>query len=157
MIVNVICVGRLKEKFFAQACDEYIKRLSRYGKVAVIEVADEREPDRLSSVEIDRVKESEAQKILRHIKEGDQIIALCVDGKKHSSENFAQLIENMSGKGRICFIIGGSLGIGDSVLKIASDRISLSDMTMPHQLARVVLLEQIYRAAKISAGERYHK
>jgi 23S rRNA (pseudouridine1915-N3)-methyltransferase len=157
MIANIICVGKLKEKFYAQACGEYLKRLSRYGKISVSEVADEREPERLSAAEIERVKDAEGQRMLRHIKEGDIIIALCVDGERLSSESFASTLENISARGRICFILGGSLGISESVLRLAHRRISLSDMTMPHQLARVFLLEQIYRAAKISAGERYHK
>ncbi len=157
MNINIICVGKLKERFYSDACAEYIKRLSRFGNIEVSEVPDEREPERLSPAEIERVTAAEAQRIAMRIKPGDQIIALCVDGKKYGSEAFSRMLDKRAQCGRICFVIGGSLGIGQSVLARADAQISLSDMTLPHQLARVVLLEQIYRAVKINAGERYHK
>jgi 23S rRNA (pseudouridine1915-N3)-methyltransferase len=157
MIISVICVGRLKEKYFEAACEEYLKRLSRFGKVTVTEVAAEREPQDITAASVEKAMNLEGERMLRQIKEGDTVVALTPFGQRHTSESFAQLVENTAEKGRVCFLIGGSLGLGKNALHLADLRISLSDMTFPHELARVVLLEQLYRAAKINAGERYHK
>ncbi len=156
-MISVVCVGRLKEKHFEAACAEYLKRLSRFGKVTVTEVPAEREPQDPAPAQLERAMDLEGERLLRQIKEGDAVVALTPGGQRHSSESFAQLLGNLTEKSRVCFLIGGSLGLARCVLSLADLRISLSDMTFPHELARVMLLEQLYRAAKINAGERYHK
>jgi len=159
MQTTVLCLGKLREKHWRQAADEYLKRLSRYGRVEEIELADEPEPGEESEALSRQVMDREAARLLGRLKTGDYVIALCIDGKQWDSVEFAKHLQELPQKGcqRIVFIIGGSLGLGEAALGRADEKMSLSKMTFPHQLARVLLLEQIYRAAKISAGERYHK
>ncbi|MGI6108311.1 MAG: 23S rRNA (pseudouridine(1915)-N(3))-methyltransferase RlmH [Eubacteriaceae bacterium] len=158
MKIRVICVGKLKEKFFKSACEEYLKRLSAYAKVEIIELKDEKVPESYSEEEIRRVKEREGQKILE--KAGTYpSIALDPNGQEMISEKFADTLEQMmlSGDSTINFMIGGSNGLSEAVLQQSRMVLSFSQMTFPHQLFRVMLLEQIYRAFKIIRNETYHK
>ena len=159
MRVNIICVGKVKEKFFRDAIDEYSKRLSRYVKLEIIEVPDEKTPDGASDALNAGILKTEGERILSKIKESDVVCTLEIKGKKFSSEELSQWIEGqgIAGHSSICFIIGGSLGLSDEVSKRADLKLSFSDMTFPHQLMRVILLEQIYRAEKIISKEPYHK
>ncbi|NLO85582.1 MAG: 23S rRNA (pseudouridine(1915)-N(3))-methyltransferase RlmH [Clostridiales bacterium] len=159
MAVTLICVGKLKERFFTDAADEYLKRLRRLMPVTVIELPDEREPAAPSDALNDAVMRREGEKILQRIGAQDHVIAMCIDGKQVTSEGLAKKISSLftEGKSNLTFIIGGSLGLHNSVIQRANERMSMSEMTFPHQLARVMLLEQLFRAAKINAGERYHK
>ncbi|MBQ3225999.1 MAG: 23S rRNA (pseudouridine(1915)-N(3))-methyltransferase RlmH [Clostridia bacterium] len=159
MNIHIICVGKLKETYFVDACKEYMKRLSRFSKLKITELPDEPIPERASAREEEAVLEKEGQKILSHLSRQDTVITLCVVGKQMSSEKLAAYISDcaLSGKSDLAFIIGGSLGLSDEVKKSAALRLSFSEMTFPHQLMRVVLLEQIYRAFKINANEAYHK
>ena len=159
MNINIVCVGKLKEKFMSQAADEYIKRLSRFAKVKVTELPDEPAPEKMSAAEEMSVLKKEGDRILEKISPADYVIALCVEGKQMSSEKLAEHIANcmLSGASTITFVIGGSLGLSDDVKKRAALRLSFSLMTFPHQLMRVILLEQVYRAFKINANESYHK
>ena len=159
MKITIICVGKVKEKFFREAIEEYSKRLSGYVKLEIIEVPDEKTPDGASSAVNNRILATEGERILSKIKDNDVVCSLEIKGKKFSSEDLADWIEGqgISGKSSICFIIGGSLGLSEKVSKRADLKLSFSDMTFPHQLMRVVLLEQIYRAEKIIAKEPYHK
>ena len=159
MNAAILCVGRLREKFFADAAAEYVKRISRFGKCEIIEVPDLPEPVNASDADRSRVMDKEGESLLARLKSGDRVIALCIDGPQYESTAFARHIaENeMRFGGRQVFVIGGSLGLSPAVLRRADEKISLSRMTFPHQLARVLLLEQIYRACKINAGEKYHK
>ncbi len=157
MPLSLITVGKIA-KPFAEAAREYEKRLSRYDKVEVIELPDEKEPARLSPSAIAQVMDKEGRNILGRVRREDAVVALCIDGQAQTSEQMADTISRLRMDGRrIVFIIGGSLGLSPDVIARADIRLSLSSMTMPHQLARVVLLEQIYRAFKIITGERYHK
>ena len=158
MNAAVVCVGRLKEKGYAAAAEEYIKRLSRFGKTEIIELPDLPEPANASDADRAQVMEKEGQGILSRLKPADHVIALCVDGPQLTSEAFAARVSvlDMRGK-RAVFVIGGSLGLSPAVSQRADEKLSLSKMTVPHQLARVLLLEQMYRACKINAGEKYHK
>lgn len=158
MKISIICVGKIKEKFFALAIDEYLKRLSKYAKVNIIEITDEKAPENLSPMEEEIVKNKEGEKILKNIKD-EFVIALCIDGNSFDSVQFANFIQkNMNnGISHISFIIGGSLGLSKNVIKRANFKISFSKMTFPHQLMRIILLEQIYRAQKILKNEPYHK
>lgn len=154
----IVCVGKLREKFYAMAAEEYLKRLSRFGRMEMIELPDLPEPANASPAQCAQVMEKEGEMILGKIKPTDHVIALCIDGPQFESEQFARRIrENEMKGGRQVFVIGGSLGLSPQVIKRADEKLSLSKMTFPHQLARVLLLEQIYRASKINAGERYHK
>lgn len=159
MKIDLICVGKLKEKYWVNATGEYTKRLSKYCKINIIEVADEKTPDGASEALERKIKEKEGQAILRHIKGNPHVIALAIEGKQYSSEGFASKIENLgiTGISHLVFIIGGSLGLSEEVLKRANEKISFSKMTFPHQLMRVVLLEQVYRGFRIIKGEPYHK
>ena len=157
MPLSLITVGKIA-KPFAEAAREYEKRLSRYDKVEVIELPDEKEPAHLSPAAIAQVMDKEGRNILGRVRCEDAVVALCVDGQAQTSEQLADTVSRLRMDGRrIVFIIGGSLGLSPEVVARADIRLSLSSMTMPHQLARVVLLEQIYRAFKIISGERYHK
>ena len=154
----IICVGKLREKYFTGAAEEYLKRLSRFGKFEIIELPDLPEPQNASAAQQMQIMEKEGENILSRIRQGDRVIAMCIDGPQYDSESFARhLAENEMKGGRQVFVIGGSLGLSKAVIQRADEKISLSKMTFPHQLARVLLLEQIYRACKINAGERYHK
>ena len=158
MKIAVIGVGKLKEKYFVMAVEEYGKRLSRYCRLELMETADEKTPDGASPAEEERIKRLEGERILKAVREEDYVIALAIQGEALSSEELAQKLQDLSIRGRrIVFIIGGSLGLHDSVLARADMRLSFSKMTFPHQLMRVVLLEQIYRSFRIIKGEPYHK
>lgn len=159
MKITVLAVGKVKEKFYRDAVAEYAKRLGRYCKLSIVEVEDEKTEECLSTNQIDLVKEKEGGRLLRHLPQDAWCIALAIDGKKLDSVAFSQKIEKLgvSGKSHIAFIIGGSLGLHDDVLRAADEKISFSDMTFPHQLMRVILLEQIYRGYRIANNEPYHK
>lgn len=159
MKITVICVGKCKESFYREAVAEYAKRLSRYCKLDIIEVADEKTPDGASSVREEQIKEKEAERILRHLKEDAVVYALEIRAENPDSEAFAKELKQLAlqGNSHIQFLIGGSLGLHKRVLERADYRISFSNMTFPHQLMRVILLEQIYRSYRIIAGEPYHK
>lgn len=159
MKVTVVCVGKIKEKFFSDAIKEYEKRLSRYCKLFITELPDEKTPDGASQAMEEQIKKKEGERILKAIPDGAFVIALAIEGKQLSSEELASYIERLGvgGTGHIVLIIGGSLGLAEEVLQRADFLLSFSRMTFPHQLMRVVLLEQIYRAYRISNGEPYHK
>ena len=159
MKITVIAVGKIKEKFFEQAVAEYGKRLGSYCKLEIVQVADEKTPDRLDGVLAEQVKEKEGARILSHVKDGAYVIALAVEGKMMSSEELADKIDSLGigGVSHIQFIIGGSLGLSEAVMRRADFSLSFSRMTFPHQLMRVILLEQIYRSYRISLGMPYHK
>ena len=159
MNVAVISVRKLKEKPFRQMADEYLKRLSRFGKFEEIELPDLPERENASPAEEERIREREGEAILQRIRPGDRVIALTIPGKQRSSPELAEEIREAKnrGTGRLVFLIGGSLGLGANALRRADAEMSMSRMTFPHQLAKVMLLEQLYRAEKINAGERYHK
>lgn len=159
MKITVIGVGKIKEKFFTQAIAEYQKRLSRYCKLEIIEVADEKTPDGASENLENQIKAKEGARILNSLKEDAYVIALAIQGKKLDSVQFSKQIENLgiAGKSHIVFVIGGSLGLDQEVLNRADFLLSFSDMTFPHQLMRVILLEQLYRGYRIQYGEPYHK
>lgn len=158
MSILIIGVGKLKESWQREACAEYMKRLKRFGSIEIREVADQPEPERPSEALNRKVMEQEGREILACIKPGDRVAALCIGGRAHDSEGFAEQIARWNGDGRrLVLVIGGSLGLSDEVLRRADEKLSFSRMTFPHQLMRVILLEQLYRAHKINAGERYHK
>ena len=159
MKITVITVGKIKEKYLEDAIAEYIKRLSRYCKLEIIQVADEKTPDRASEVVETQIKDKEGERILSHIKDTAYVVALAIEGKMISSEELAELIDGLGvrGESHIQFVIGGSLGLSKKVLERADYKLSFSRMTFPHQLMRVILLEQIYRSYRIVNGEPYHK
>ena len=154
MRITILAVGKVKEKFYTQAVGEYVKRLSRYCRLDIIEVADEKTPDGASEAAVRRIKEKEGERLLSHVSDGMHVVALAIDGKMRSSE---ELSGHLSGNSHIAFVIGGSLGLSDGVITRADEALSFSRMTFPHQLMRVILLEQLYRSFKIQAGEPYHK
>lgn len=154
----ILCVGKLKEKWQQGGCDEYLKRLTRYGKYEVVAVDDVREPDKPSEALNRQVMEKEASSLLRHIRPDDFVVCLCIQADAPDSVGLAKLTAKWSAAGRrVVFVIGGSLGLAEEVTNRADYRISFSNMTFPHGLMRVILLEQLYRAERINAGERYHK
>ena len=155
MKITLITVGKIKERFFEAAIEEYSKRLSRYCKLEIIQVADEKTPDGASEALERQIREKEGERILSHIRDGAYVIALAIRGKELSSEELAAKIARLAveGKGQLVFIIGGS----EAVMKRSDYHLSFSPMTFPHQLMRVILLEQIYRSFRINAGEPYHK
>ena len=159
MNITIYCVGKVKEKFYRDAIDEYAKRLSRYCKLSIVEVTDEKTPDNASPVEEAQIKEKEGQRLLSKISDSTYLIALAIDGKGLSSTDLADKVNSLglSGKSNIGFVIGGSLGLSLAVLQRADYKLSFSAMTFPHQLMRVILLEQVYRAYRIISGEPYHK
>lgn len=159
MKITIISVGKIKEKFYRDAIAEYEKRLSRYCKFQIIEVADEKTPDKASETEEQQIKEKEADRILAHVKEDACLVTLEIQGKKLDSVGFSEFIgqKTVHGVSHIQFVIGGSLGIHEKISKISNFKLSFSDMTFPHQLMRVILVEQIYRAFRIMTGEPYHK
>lgn len=157
--VKIICVGRIKDAFFRDASDEYIKRLKAFCKPEIIEIAQVNLPDNPSQAQIDSALEKEAENIIKKIPLGSTVVAMCIEGNLYSSEDVASLLSKsaMQGNGDITFIIGGSYGLSESVKQNAAVRMSASKMTFPHRLFRVMLLEQIYRGYKINSGGKYHK
>ena len=159
MKITLITVGKVKEKYFQNAIAEYSKRLSRYCKLDIIEVQDEKTPDKASKVEENLIKEKEAERIRKYLKEGAYVFALAIEGKQLDSVELSNKISSLGIKGEshIIFIIGGSLGLSPSILQEVDEKLSFSKMTFPHQLMRVILLEQIYRSYRIMQNEPYHK
>lgn len=159
MKITVITVGKIKEKYLKDAIAEYTKRLSKYCKLEIVEVADEKTPDNASEVVEDTIRSKEAERILKYIKDDAYVITLEINGKQLSSEELADKMDKLGIQGisHIIFIIGGSIGLGQEVLQKSDFALSFSKMTFPHQLMRVVLLEQIYRSYRIINGEPYHK
>ena len=159
MKITVVCVGKIKEKFYRDAVSEYEKRLSRYCRFEILEVADEKTPEGAGSAFKEQIKEKEGKRILARIKEDAYVCTLEIGGRKFSSEGFADYLEKaaLSGKSNMVFVIGGSLGLHQSVLDRSDQAVSFSDMTFPHQLMRVILSEQIYRAFRMIHKEPYHK
>ena len=159
MTIRVLCVGKIKESFYREAIAEYTKRLGRYASVSIIEVEDEKTPDKASEKESEQIREKEADRIISRMIQGEYIILLDIGGKKYDSITYAKHLESLtiSGNSTITFIIGGSLGVSDKIRSLAKERLSFSDFTFPHQLMRVILLEQVYRAFRIMNHEPYHK
>lgn len=159
MNIKIICIGKLKESYWREAVAEYGKRLGRYCTLQIDELKEERLPDNASKAEEDAVKQAEGEAILKHVKSGAYAVALDVKGRALSSEGLAEQLDRLAleGKSELAFIIGGSLGLSQEVLSRADFRLSFSAMTFPHQMMRVILLEQIYRAFKINKNETYHK
>ena len=159
MKIKLVTVGKLKEKYLIQGINEYLKRLNSYAKMEIIEVPDEKAPEKLSDAEMLQVKEKEGQRILGKINDNEYVFVLAINGKQLSSEEFSKEIEQLgiSGKSNLTFVIGGSLGLSDSVLQRSNQQISFCRLTYPHQLMRLVLVEQIYRGFRIMKGEPYHK
>ncbi|MGG4383763.1 23S rRNA (pseudouridine(1915)-N(3))-methyltransferase RlmH [Priestia megaterium] len=159
MNISIITIGKLKEKYLKQGIQEYLKRLSSYAKVEIIELADEKAPENLSESEMEQVKQKEGERILAKISDDTHVIALAIKGKQKSSEELAKEIDSLAtyGKSKIAFVIGGSLGLSSEVMKRSNAALSFSKMTFPHQLMRLVLVEQIYRAFRIIRNEPYHK
>lgn len=159
MQIDIICVGKVKEQYLRDAIAEYSKRLGRYCKLNILEVADEKTPEHASEGVERQIKAKEGERIAKHIKPGSYVIALAIDGQQVTSEGFARKIDQLGiqGVSHIQFVIGGSIGMDDAILRQANYKLSFSKMTFPHQLMRVILLEQVYRAYKINAHEPYHK
>lgn len=159
MNIDIVCVGKVKERYLRDAIDEYRKRLSRFAKVDVIEVADEKTPEHASDTLNAQIKEKEGERILKHLRDSAFVVALAIEGDQLTSEQLAARIAQwgLHGVSHLQFVIGGSLGLDPRVLRRANMLLSFSKMTFPHQLMRVILLEQIYRTFKINAHEPYHK
>ena len=159
MNISIVTVGKLKEKYLKAGIAEYAKRLGAYAKIAEVEVADEKAPEQLSEADMEIVKKKEGERILAKIPQDAYVIALAIDGKMKTSEQLAKDMESLMtyGRSKIVFVIGGSLGLHDEVLKRADEKLSFSKMTFPHQLMKLILLEQVYRAFRIMKGEPYHK
>ncbi len=158
MKLTLICVGRIKEKYFTDAIKEYAKRLSRFANPNIIEIADEKIPDKASDAQKEQIKLTEAEKILAKIPKNSFVVSMCIEGKEFSSEELSAKLADISMHcSHAVFIIGGSLGLSDSVKQASHCRMSFGKITLPHQLMRVVLLEQVYRAFKILNNENYHK
>ena len=159
MKITILCVGKIKEKYFTEGIAEYMKRLGRYCKPEIIQVADEKTPDNASEREVETILRKEGERLEKYIKEGAYVIALAIEGKMYSSETFADKINRLGieGNSHIIFLIGGSLGLSKTLLQRADESISFSKMTFPHQMMRMILLEQIYRSYRIIEGAPYHK
>ncbi|MBD5431927.1 MAG: 23S rRNA (pseudouridine(1915)-N(3))-methyltransferase RlmH [Lactobacillus sp.] len=159
MNIKIVCVGKLKEKYFKDGIAEYMKRMDRYAKMKIVQVPDEKAPEKLSPAEMEQVKQIEGERILSKIKDKEYVYVTAIKGKERTSEEFAKEIQDLAtyGHSDITFVIGGSLGTSDAVNKRADDLISFGKFTMPHQLMRLVLSEQIYRAFMINNGSPYHK
>ncbi|WP_025027556.1 23S rRNA (pseudouridine(1915)-N(3))-methyltransferase RlmH [Caldalkalibacillus mannanilyticus] len=159
MHISIVSVGKIKEKYLKLGISEFEKRLGPYCKLQLIEVSDEQAPEQLSQKEIEQVKEKEGERILGQVKQDQYVIALAIDGVNWSSEQLAKELDQLAiyGKSSIAFIIGGSNGLSDEVLKRTNKKLSFSKMTFPHQLMKLILLEQVYRAFRIMKGEPYHK
>ena len=159
MKITIITVGKIKEKYLKDAIAEYTKRVSKYCKLEIVEVADEKTPDNASEVVENAIRSKEAERILKYVKDDAYVITLEINGKQLTSEELADKVEKLGvqGTSHIIFIIGGSIGLGEEVLEKSNYALSFSKMTFPHQLMRVILLEQIYRSYRIISGEPYHK
>ena len=158
MNTAIVCVGRLKEKYWRDAAAEYEKRLSRFGKCEIVEVGDLPEPQNASPALEAQLRQKEGEAILSKLRQDDIVVALCIDGRRLDSVELADQLRRYADTGRrVAFVIGGSLGLSPEVVARANLKLSFSPMTFPHQLARVMLLEQVYRAYQINAGSRYHK
>jgi 23S rRNA (pseudouridine1915-N3)-methyltransferase len=159
MNIQIIAVGKLKEKYLIDGIKEYAKRLGPYAKLSIHEVPDEKVPETLSAAQEEQAKEREGERILALIKPDTHVIALAIDGKLWSSEELAEQLGNLAtyGRSQVAFVIGGSLGLSQAVLQRADQKLSFGRLTYPHQLMRLILVEQIYRAFKIIRGEPYHK
>lgn len=158
MTVRVVCVGKLKEKYFEDACAEFQKRLSRFVTLEIVELADEKAPESLHPKDEDLVREKEGKRVLKAIGQKDFVVALAIDGKQMTSEQFAAFLAEKEADARpLTFVIGGSLGLSPEVYARANAKLSFSKMTFPHRIARLLLLEQLYRGCKINAHEAYHK
>ncbi len=159
MNITVICLGKLKEDYLRAACAEYAKRLGAFCKLDIVELAPVRLPDEPSQAQIDAALEEEAKQISAKIPKGAACFAMCIEGKQYSSPKFSSLLSSsaVEGGSNVAFIIGSSFGLSESIKKRCRVRLSMSEMTFPHQLARVMLLEQIYRAFQIESGGKYHK
>ncbi|MGG7221602.1 23S rRNA (pseudouridine(1915)-N(3))-methyltransferase RlmH [Bacillus sp. ATD] len=159
MNINIVTIGKLKEKYLKQGIEEYTKRLSAYAKIDIIELPDEKAPENLSDQDMKIIKDKEGDRILAKISLDAHVIALAIEGKMKTSEELADTIDKLAtyGKSKVTFVIGGSLGLSDAVMKRADEKLSFSKMTFPHQLMRLILVEQIYRAFRINRGEPYHK
>ncbi|MGA9288868.1 MAG: 23S rRNA (pseudouridine(1915)-N(3))-methyltransferase RlmH [Anaerobacillus sp.] len=159
MNISIVTVGKLKEKYLKLGIEEYTKRLGPFAKIEMIEVPDEKAPENLSDTEMIQVKKAEGERILSKIASDAHVIALAIEGKMKTSEQLAREFDQLAtyGKSKVAFVIGGSLGLSDEVLQRANDTLSFSKMTFPHQLMRLILVEQVYRAFKINRGEPYHK
>ncbi len=159
MQIQVVCVGKLKERYWTEAVAEYVKRLGPYARVDIRELPDEKTPDRMSPAEEDQVRVREGERILAALKPDAIVVALAIDGESWTSEQLAAFMEKQAvyGGGLLTFVIGGSLGLSPAVLSRAGKLLSFGRMTYPHQLMRVILLEQVYRGFKILRGEPYHK
>ena len=159
MKITILAVGKIKERFYREAVEEFVKRLGRYCKLEIIEVADEKTPDGASEMEERQILEKEGIRLTKHLRDDALVCALAINGKRLDSVSFSNKIEQLGilGVSHIQFVIGGSLGLSESVLERADYKLSFSDMTFPHQLMRVILLEQIYRGYRIMMKEPYHK
>ncbi|MDN4071456.1 23S rRNA (pseudouridine(1915)-N(3))-methyltransferase RlmH [Fictibacillus terranigra] len=159
MNILVVTVGKLKEKYLKMGIDEYVKRLGPYAKIEIIEVADEKAPENLSDQEMQMVKKAEGDRILAKIPQDAHVVAMAIEGELVSSEDLAKNLDELAtyGKSKVAFVIGGSLGLSEEVMKRANKKISFGRITYPHQLMKLVLVEQIYRAFRINRGEPYHK
>ncbi len=159
MTIRILCIGKLKERFYTEAAQEFLKRLSRYAAVEIVELPDEKAPEQLSPAQREQVKTAEGRRMLAKLTDGDFVVAMDLKGKELSSEGLAKELQGWmsGGKSRIAFLIGGSLGLSDAVLARADFRLCFGKPTFSHQIFRIMLLEQIYRAFKIISGEPYHK
>lgn len=159
MNISIITVGKLKEKYLINGINEYIKRMGPYAKVEVIEVPDEKAPEQLSDAEMLQVKDKEGERILAKVAQDAYVIALAIEGEMWSSEKLAKELDKLAtyGRSKVAFIIGGSLGLSAAVMQRSDSQLSFSKMTFPHQLMRLILVEQVYRAFRINRGEPYHK
>jgi len=157
--ITIITVGKLREKYLKQGIDEYLKRLSAYAKMEIIELPDEKAPEILSENEMEQVKRKEGERILAKISPDAHVIALAIEGSMKTSEELASRLDHLAtyGKSKIAFVIGGSLGLSKEVMQRSDEALSFSKMTFPHQLMRLILVEQVYRAYRINRGEPYHK
>ena len=157
--IRILCAGKIKESFYREAVAEYVKRLGRYAKTEIVEVQDEKTPDVISAAMKERILAKEGERLLSGIKDGDYVCALAINGRSEDSEGLSRHLSSLmsAGRSRIVFVIGGSLGLSGEVLRRADETLSFSRMTFPHQLMRVILTEQLYRAFRIMNNEPYHK
>jgi 23S rRNA (pseudouridine1915-N3)-methyltransferase len=159
MNITIATVGKVKDKYMKMGIEEFSKRLKPYAKISIVEVADEKAPENLSEADMEIVKKKEAERLLAKIGESDYVIALAIEGKMKTSEELAAGLESLAtyGRSKVTFVIGGSLGLHESIYKRADELLSFSKMTFPHQLMKLILMEQVYRAFKIMKNEPYHK